>query len=1242
MEGVPLNYTVKTVQAHDDDSGSNSLIWYSIDSQHPEAHFMIDPMSGSVQTVSKIDRETISEYTLIIRATDQALTQKDRLYSTATLKIIVLDINDNKPQFVSRNIVYVMEDEPFNFEIMTITAVDGDQDKSGRVYYRIVSGDDGKFSLDPRTGLLKKIGQLDYEKQQSHVLNISATDEGSPPLSSYQRLTIQVVDVNDNPPEFTKVLYNGRVNEGETAGTAVIQVTASDRDSGSNAELTYSIPSNALKKRFSINAKTGWITTNVTLDREDQASYSFVVYATGSTYPFRVSTTNVKITVLDKNDNPPVFKASSVTIQVIENALAHVFYTVTAEDLDDGLNGEVKYRIISGNSDAAFKVDKDSGELATLKKLDREVVDLYNLTIEAKDVTAPFYTATCQVIVIVGDSNDNVPRFLKSKYSTVISETIPVGSSILNVTAVDKDTGTNGQVMYTLSNDTYSEFRINSRSGIITTASRFDTSKKAEFIFHCFAHDQGSDPKMQVVQITVTVEDMNTHNPVFVKTPYQGTVFRNASRGTTIVTISATDDDTNKTTNGRVSYRLKDEASPSSKLFVLESNTGILKTSSIFNKPSSGRHILYIIAQDHGQPARSTEGIVDVLIGTVQDDPPVFVNKTISSITIPENTSTNGYITTVIAHNKNNNPVTYNIISGNLDNAFTINADSGVITVQASDKLDYETRKLYKLQLVCTLKTVASLNGYMTLYIHLTDANDNDPVFHPNSVIAQVSEDQGLFVSRDVVMVTASDADSTSNAQLMYSIESGNVGGVFSINANSGQIKTVKLLDRETVSVYHLVVKATDQGSPPRSSTAKVAVTVSDINDNPPVFNVTRVISIPENTRLGTTITIATASDSDDDNQFVHSLKSASVEGMFAVNRFSGAVTLLKGLDYESVKTYSLVIQVSDGKYSDEVTLTVHVTDINDNTPLFANSSYQLKLTQNIRAGVPLLRVRATDKDSGSNGKIRYSFLHPVQEYDINVTSGVISTKKRIEVGIRDSLSQILVVATDEGSPSLRSYVYVRILITGEPQFERAQYTSSIPEDTMVGTSVLTVKTTENPASIPSARISFVIESGDFRNQFRIGQRSGIIRVNAPLDYETDRSYQLVIRAFDDVAPSKLVRVIVLVNITDVNDKKPVFRKARYLSHWKEDVAIGTIVMNVSATDGDSGSNAKIWYSIQSGDDGSSFTIDRNTGVIKTVKELDHDTTKNHYLSVRATDQGLFSFFLSLILHHSLYFCVHT
>ncbi|XP_048589348.1 protocadherin Fat 4 isoform X1 [Nematostella vectensis] len=1220
-ENVPINTNVTTIKAHDDDSGLNSRIWYTIDSQSPRAHFKINSETGLIQTTHPIDREEISEYSLKVRATDQAFTEQDRLYSTATLKIIIQDLNDNAPKFVSRNLTYVMEDEPFNFQVTSITALDPDTGQGGNVEYRIVSPDTGKFSLDLKTGVLKLIGSLDYEDVPQYTLHISATDLGSPPLTSYQLFNVVVVDVNDNPPEFTRDLFIGTVSENEPTGTSVVKVTAYDRDSGSNAELTYSIPSGVEMDKFSIDKHSGLIVTNSILDREKKDTYFLTVHATGVSYPFRVSSTSVRINVMDRNDNPPKFISPVVTLKVPENSPARLIYTLTVQDLDYGNNTKVLYSIMSGNTDGAFTIGTSTGELSTTTKLDRETKAFYQLSVQAKDITPPYYTAFANITIFIEDQNDNPPVFQQSLYSSTISELTPPGTSILNLTASDKDSGSNGNIVYTLSNDTYGVYSIDSRTGIVYSAARFETSIKQEYNFFCIAKDQGQDPKMAIVPVRIKIEDKNNHAPQFTKTPYEVHIFPNTSASALVTMVTATDADTDKSTNGKVTYRL-DDSKNSTSLFVVESNTGSVRTSAGFSNPPQGRHALYIIAEDHGSPPLRGYGIVQIVIGNIQDDPPRFLNQTPARVSIPENSKVGSYITTVRARASSDAQVTYSIISGNKGRAFYVDPFTGVISVASADALDYESTKNFRLHLVATPQGWVSLNGYMILDINVIDRNDNFPAFHPSNMLAQIAEDTGAFKPRFVVKVTATDVDSGTNGKVTYSIWTGNEAGVFTIDSTTGEITTAKLLDRETTASFDLVIRGTDSGIPPKSTNCQVKVVVTDLNDNPPLFDPLSEVNIREDTRTGAVVTSVVATDTDKESRLTYTLKSASTPGMFSVGRFNGAVSLLKRLDYEKTNKYSLNIAVSDGLHSAEKTLTINVLDTNDNTPKFLNSSYQVTLSKTIPAGRAILRVSATDQDSGSNAQIKYSF--PITnsdqiDYKIDADTGVISARRTIDVRIRDSFIQIPVQAMDQGVPPQRALVYVRIIITREPKFELPSYFGKVPENAMMGTSVLTVRVTDNAAGLPLGRISYNIENS---NYFRIGQRSGVISVNKPLDYETKRRFLLVVSAIDDTAPSKPVRVPVYINVSDVNDEKPVFGQSGYMAQWSEGIPVGTIVVNVSAADKDSGANGRVWFAIQSGDDKGSFAIDRKTGVIRTQRALDHETIKTHHVSVRATDEG--------------------
>lgn len=1218
-EGVPLNYNVTRITAHDHDSGQNSWIRYSIDSQSPgPPKFKVDSSTGLIQTIGPIDRESVDEYTLNIRATDQAFTEAERLSSTITVFVIVQDVNDNKPEFVSPNRTYVMEDEPFGYPAIIITAIDQDYGSNAQVKYRIVQGDSGKFSLEPDTGLLKLLGGLDYETKHEYVLRISATDKGSPPLTAYQLLTVHVVDVNDNAPQFNQSLFLGEVDENQPVGIPVVHITARDLDDGSNGALTYSIPRGKVLSKFVIDANTGLISTNSTLDREEKDVYFLTVEAKDGAFPFRVATCTVKITVLDKNDHPPVFNPARLNLTVTENREPFAFHVLTAQDPDIGQNGRLRYVIRTGNEDGNFAIGEFSGELSTTAKLDRESKPRYDLHIVASDVTPPFYNSSAHVIILVGDVNDNPPEFRPASYAVSIRELTPVNSAILNVTAFDGDLGLNGDVVYSLSNKTFGIFGIDSNTGVIYTLREFDFSVKREYIFNCYATDRGVIPRRDSAEVKISITDENNHAPEFTQLPYRKQIQPSVSGGMLIVQVSATDKDSASIT--QMTYRLDSN----SLYFQLSSNSGRLRVRQGVTNIQNGTYVLRILADDGRN--LTGRGIVEINVGQIMDNPPRFVNSTPASVSLPENSPNDHEVTRVVAIGTGiPGSISYSIIDGNDGNAFHINPQNGIVRVTNKGQLDFERRRYFRLQIIASLVSLASRNAYLTLYVNLTDVNDNKPVFYPANISVQLTEDDALrssgFTARTVAIVTTTDGDSGSNGVITYQLSSGNVNNKFAINSHTGVITTDGLIDREDRAFYHLVVKATDQGIPPLSGLSHVFINVVDVNDNIPTFPGSYTVHVDEDVRVGYVVKRIVAVDTDENPSLVYSFSSGHPQNsldFFQIDRFTGVVTVLKSLDYEATPSYVLHINVTDGMHQSQTTLTVNVTDVNDNAPRFLNSSYQAKLSEETAAGTSILRVSAEDKDNGSNGEIIYAFVSSVKEFRINATSGVIYTTQRIEVGARDSLFFVSVSATDQGIPSQLAYVTVKIQINRGPVFGKASYETSIPEDLTPGSQVLTV----SASGINGTKIGFFIKTGNDESLFRIGRRTGIIEVNKlGLDYEKVKNYLLGVEARDDNT-NKSVVVKVNITITDVNDNPPVFDPPKYTEEVNEDVPINTTLLRVTATDKDSGANGRVTYLINTGNDKRLFKIDSITGEIVTIKKLDRESMKTHMLSVQATDQG--------------------
>ncbi|KAJ7327360.1 condensed mesenchymal cell proliferation [Desmophyllum pertusum] len=1074
-EGVTLNYNVTTIKAHDHDSGQNSWIRYSVDSQLPgPPKFKVDPSTGAVQTIGKIDRESVDEYTLNIRATDQAFTESERLSSTITVFIIVGDVNDNKPAFVSPNYTFVMEDEPFGYPVITITAIDQDLGSNARVKYRIEQGGSGdsfgKFSLEADTGLLKLQGALDSEKTPKYVLNISATDEGSPPLSSYQMLTIFLVDVNDNAPRFNRSLFLGDVSENEPVGTSVMKISAYDLDSGSNGALIYSIPRGKLKSKFAINGSSGVIYTNATLDREEKDEYHLTVYARDNAFPFRVGTCTVTVKVMDKNDHAP--------------------------------NGKLRYVLRRGNGDGKFSIGEFSGELSTTAQLNRETKARYDLEIEASDVTSPFYNSSAHVTVFVGDINDNPPKFTKDSYDVNIPELTKSNSVVLSVTANDVDSGMNGEVVYSLSNDTFGVFRIDSKSGAIYTLQEFEYSVTKVYNFLCHATDRGVTPRKASVAVKVSIIDENNHAPVFEKIPYHAQIQSSVTQGTLLVTVHAKDQDSASIT--QMTYKFESLAA----IFLLESNTGDLRVQQGVTNIPNGAYILKILADDGGN--RTGRGIVEIVVGSVSDAPPKFLNSTPAFVSLPENSPKNHEVTRVLA--TASSAVVYSFVDGNIGNAFIINSQSGVVTVANPAQLDFERLRYFSVHIIASLQSLSSRNAYLELHVNLTDANDNKPVFYPANVSVQLKEDDALqssgFVERTVTTLTATDTDSGNNKKITYEIVAGDVNGKFAIAPLSGVLVTKGPIDH--------------------------------VNDNIPAFSGPYSVDVDEDRKVGSVIKRVTATDKDEKPNLVYSFGNGkNSQDAFHIDRFTADISLLGFLDFEGIKSYVLNITCSDGSYQSETTLTVHVKDVNDNAPKFVDSSYQATLSEETPAGTSILTVSAEDKDSGYNGQLSYAFVTSVAEFWINATSGVIYTAKRIEVGLRESLLFVVVSATDHGFPPQHAFVTVQIRINRKPRFSEPSYEASIPEDTKPGTSVLTVSAVDD-SGMNVAKISYKFRFGNIQSLFRIGRRSGIIEVHKRgLDYETEANYLLGVEAQDD-STNKSVVVKVNITLTDVNDNTPV------------------------------------------------------------------------------------------------------
>ncbi|NWZ93799.1 PCDA8 protein, partial [Nesospiza acunhae] len=367
------------------------------------------------------------------------------------------------------------------------------------------------------------------------------------------------------------------------------------------------------------------------------------------------------------------------------------------------------------------------------------------------------------------------------------------------------------------------------------------------------------------------------------------------------------------------------------------------------------------------------------------------------------------------------------------------NSRSKSLFLVLTKSLDRETIPVHQLLLTATDGGRPSLTGTMELVISVLDANDNAPQFNQSVYTVHLSEDaiQGALVAQ----MNATDMDEGSNKNVNYEIHSivpPSGSDLFSIDANTGEIRLTGALDFEVVNLYDLNIRATDKGMPPLSGHCKVVLEVLDVNDNAPEVWVTSLsVPVPEDASLGTVVAVLSVSDRDSgENGRVRCwVWPASPFGLEATFAGSYSLVLREALDRERVSEYEVEVRAEDGgapALRASRGLRLPVSDVNDNAPLFAQASvYKVQIPENTTVGTLVVRVNATDPDEGSNKEFYYSILSSIpignkELFTIDTKTGEIRLKGALD--FEDvSLHELQIEARDKGTPSLSGHCSVEL-----------------------------------------------------------------------------------------------------------------------------------------------------------------------------------------------------------------------
>ncbi|XP_056094136.1 protocadherin beta-16-like [Rhinichthys klamathensis goyatoka] len=1144
---------------------------------------------GVLLIKERIDREALCGQTTPCALHFQIILENPIEFYHVTVE--VTDINDNAPYFNKPDTYFEISESAVNGAKFDIEqAVDQDVGTNAIQSYMLSLSDHFSLKLHSQADgrkivemvLQKSMGR---ENQEDIALVLTAVDGGDPHLSGTTQIRIKVLDVNDNAPVFTHSVYKATVVENSPKGTVVNRVEASDADQSSNGEIIYSVTNthDGVPEMFEINRHTGELRIIGDIDYEKARHFQINVRA--SDRGGLTDSSKIIIDVLDVNDNKPVINIMSKSAMLSEDSKPDTVVTViNTQDVDSNDNGKVQCFINENYPFALRTTTTNFFSLVTDGDLDRERESEYNISVTCADEGVPSLSSSVTLSLQISDVNDNAPVFEKRSYEASVQENNTPGLSIFTVRARDADFHQNARVSYILEDSSVNGVPVSSLvsvsadSGVIHAVRSFDYEQIKDFQFRVKAQDGGSPPLSSNASVKIIIQDQNDNAPQVLYPVQSGVsvvaeiVPRSADVGYLVTKVVAVDVDSGQ--NAWLSYKLQKATDRA--LFEVGLQNGEIRTVRQVTDKDAVKQRLTVVVEDNGQPSRSAT--VNVNVAVADSFPEVLSEFTDFTHDKEYNDNLTFYLVLALAvvsflfivsiiailsvkcyrwrrermfyKSGANLPVIpyYPPLYADVGGTGTLQHVYNYEVCRTTDSRKSDLKYVRP----CS-ESIISLDtsGTQTLTHAQRERLAFDECDDQVRIITSIAENS----PKGTVLTTvkASDADQGQNGKIEYHIAKSSGGtNHFEIDKNEGVLRLSGDTDYERVKHYQIDVQARDPGR--HSDTCKVIVDIIDVNDNKPVINImSKASTLSENSKSGTVVTMLNVQDSDsgENGKVQCSINDNIPFTLKSTNSNFFSLVTDSNLDRERESDYNISVTCADEgvpSLSSSVTLSLQISDVNDNAPVFEKSSYEASVQENNTPGLSIFTVRARDADFHQNARVSYILEDssvngvPVSSLvSVSADSGVIHAVRSFDYEqIKDF--QFRVKAQDGGSPPLSSNASVKIIIQDQNdnapqvlypvQSGVSVVAEIVPRSADVGYLVTKVVAVDVDSG-QNAWLSYKLQKATDRALFEVGLQNGEIRTVRQVTDKDAVKQRLTVVVEDNGQPSRSATVNVNVAVAD-------------------------------------------------------------------------------------------------------------